>query len=55
MRGLSTAKVDFGGQEQPERLRRNVGRARTDRGDTVVCESAPKALLKLWNLLETCD
>jgi hypothetical protein len=28
-----------------------------DPGDTggFVCESAPKALLKLWNLLETCD
>jgi len=52
-----TPQVDFGGQDQPERLRRKVGGTWTDRGDTggFVCEAAPKALLKLWNLLENCD
>jgi len=52
-----TAKVDFGGQDQPERFQRRVGGAWTDRGDTggYVCEAAPRALLKLWNLLAGCD
>lgn len=51
-----TAKVDFGGQDQPERLQRKVGGVWKDRGDTggYVCEAAPRALLKLWNLLANC-
>jgi hypothetical protein len=52
-----TARVDFGGQDQPERFQRNVGADWKDRGDTggYVCEAAPRALLKLWNLLSGCD
>jgi hypothetical protein len=51
-----TAKVDFGGQDQPERFQRRVGGAWRDRGDTggFVCEAAPKALLELWSLHESC-
>jgi hypothetical protein len=52
-----TPQVDFGAQDQPERLRRRVGGTWEDRGDTggFVCEAAPKALLKLWKLQQGCD
>jgi hypothetical protein len=52
-----TPKVDFGAQDQPERLQRRIGGGWSDRGDTggFVCEAAPRALLKLWRLLENCD
>lgn len=52
-----TPQVDFGSQDQPERFQRRVGGAWTDRGDTggFLCEAAPKALLKLWKLDESCD
>jgi hypothetical protein len=52
-----TPRVDFGAQDQPERFYRRIGGGWTDRGDTggFVCEAAPKALLKLWKLLENCD
>lgn len=51
-----TPQLDFGSQDQPERFRRRVGGAWSDRGDTggFVCEAAPKALLKLWRLDENC-
>lgn len=49
--------MDFGSQDQPERCRRKVGGAWTDCGDTggFLCEAAPKALLKLWQLDADCD
>jgi hypothetical protein len=51
-----TPQVDFGAQDQPERFRRRVGGRWEDRGDTggFVCEAAPRALLKLWKLLQGC-
>jgi len=52
-----TPQVDFGAQDQPERLRRRVGGRWEDHGDTggFVCEAAPKALLTLWKLQKDCD
>ena len=51
-----TPKVDLGAQDQPERFRRRVKGRWEDRGDTggLVCEAAPKSLLKLWKLLRDC-
>lgn len=52
-----TARLDFGAQDQPERFQRRVGGSWKDRGDTggYVCAAAPRALLKLWNLVGSCD